>query len=266
MAYQKGEDVEINIPEQMNVASILIDGNAEGRLANKKAICFAGEPPKYTPVDLTFKELQSLVNKTGNALKNLGLQMEDRVLMSILDSPEFIATFLGAIKIGAIPIPVNTMLSPAEYLYMLNNSRAKAVVVHEEIVDAVEQVRGDLRFLKHFIVIGEARSGQISYYDIVNQASPELEAVELSKDDVAFWLYSSGTTGDPKGVVHLQHDMLYCADTFFKHVVKLNENDIIFSASKLYFSYGMGNGLYSPLRHGATVVLYPCITEEEKLL
>ena len=265
MAYQKGEDVEVNIPDQMNIASILTDKNVTGDLVHKKLLRFTGDPPKSMPADLTFGEIRELANKTGNALKNLGLQVEDRVLMIVLDSPEFFAIFLGAMKIGAIPVPVNTMLSPQQYQYMLNNSRAKAVVVHQEIADAIEEIRGELKFLKHVIVIGEAKSGQISYYDIVNLASPQLEAVELSKDDVAFWLYSSGTTGAPKGVVHLQHDILYCTDTFFKHVLKITENDVVFSVSKLFFAYGLGNGLYSPLRTGTTTILFPGTPEEEKL-
>ena len=265
MAYQKGEAVAVDIPEQMNVASILVDQNVTGDLAHKKVIRFVGDPPKFMPVDLTFGDILELVNKTGNALKKLGLQIEDRVLMVVLDSPEFIVTFLGAIKIGAVPVPVNTMLSPQQYQYMLSNSRAKAVVVHEEMADAIEEIRGELKFLKHVIVIGNARRGQISYYDIVNAASPQLEAVTVSKDDVAFWLYSSGTTGAPKGVVHLQHDMLYCADTFFKQVLNISENDVVFSVSKLFFAYGLGNGLYSPLRNGATTVLFPGTPPEEKL-
>jgi len=265
LAYQKGEDVEVNIPEWMNIASILIDKNVTGDLVHKKLIRFTGEPSKYMPVDLTFGEIRDLVNKTGNALKSLGLEIEDRVLMIVLDSPEFIATFLGAIKIGMVPVPVNAMLSPRQYQYMLDNSRAKAVVVHEEIADAIEEIRGESKFLKHVVVIGEAKSGQISYYDIVNPASPQLEAVELSKDDVAFWLYSSGTTGAPKGVVHLQHDILYCTDTYFKHVLKISEKDVVFSVSKLFFAYGLGNSLYSPLRLGATIVLYPGTPEEERL-
>jgi len=265
LAYQKGEDVEINFPDKMNVASILMDGAQSGGLAGKKAVRFTGDPPKSMPLDLTFGELRELVNKTGNALKNIGLEIENRVLMIVLDSPEFLATFLGAIKIGAVPVPVNTMLSPQHYLYMLNNSRAKAVVVHEEMAGVIEEIKADLKFLKYFIVIGQAKNGQISFYDIVNPASPQLEAVEMSKDDVAFWLYSSGTTGEPKGVVHLQHDMLYCADTFFKHVLKISPEDVVFSVSKLFFAYGLGNGLYSPLRTGTTTVLFPGTPLEEKM-
>ncbi|MFC1972046.1 benzoate-CoA ligase family protein [Chloroflexota bacterium] len=265
MAYQKGEDVEMVIPERMNVASILIDEKAGGALADKKVIRFVGDPPASMPLDMTLGELRDLVNKTGNALKSLGLEVEDRVVIIVPDSPEFIAIFLGAIKMGAVPVPVNTMLGAQQYQYMLNNSRARAVIVDDGIAPLIEEIRGELDYLKHVIVIGETKKGQISYHDIVNAASAQLEAVEMSKDDVAFWLYSSGTTGAPKGVVHLQHDMLYSADTYFKRALKITEDDTIFSVSKLFFAYGLGNSLYSPLRLGTTIVLYPGTPEEEKL-
>ncbi len=265
MAYQKGEEVEVNIPKQMNVASILIGEKASGDLSDKKIIHFVGDPPQSMPVDMTLGELRDLVNKTGNALKDIGLGVEDRVLMIIKDSPEFMATFLGAIKMGAVPVPVNTMLGQQQYQYMLDNSRARALVVDGGIAPIIEEIRGELRFLKHVIVIGEAEAGQVSYHDMVNSASSQLEAVEMNKDDVAFWLYSSGTTGAPKGVVHLQHDMLYCADTYFKHTLEIGEDDTIFSISKLFFAYGLGNSLYSPLRLGASIVLYPGAPEEDKL-
>ena len=265
MAYQKGEDVEIVIPERMNVASILIDEKAGGAPADKKIIRFVGDPPASMPLDMTLGELRDLVNKTGNALKSLGLEVEDRVMMIVPDSPEFIAIFLGAIKMGAVPVPVNTMVGAQQYQYMLDNSRARAVIVDDGIAPLIEEIRGELPYLKHIIVIGETKKGQISYHDIVNAAPSQLEAVEMSKDDVAFWLYSSGTTGAPKGVVHLQHDMLYSADTYFKQALKITEDDIIFSVSKLFFAYGLGNSLYGPLRLGTTIVLYPGTPEEEKL-
>ena len=265
MAYQKGEDVEIVIPERMNVASIIIDEKAGGAPADKKIIRFVGDPPASMPLDMTLGELRELVNKTGNALKSLGLEVEDRVMMIVPDSPEFIAIFLGAIKMGAVPVPVNTMVGAQQYQYMLDNSRARAVIVDDGIAPLIEEIRGELPYLKHIIVIGETKKGQISYHDIVNAAPSQLEAVEMSKDDVAFWLYSSGTTGAPKGVVHLQHDMLYSADTYFKQALKITEDDIIFSVSKLFFAYGLGNSLYGPLRLGTTIVLYPGTPEEEKL-
>jgi len=265
LAYQKGEDVEIVIPERMNVASILIDEKAGGAPADKKIIRFVGDPPASMPLDMTLGELRDLVNKNGNALKSLGLEVEDRVVMIVPDSPEFIAIFLGAIKMGAVPVPVNTMLGAQQYQYMLDNSRARAVIVDDGIAPLIEEIRGELDYLKHVIVIGETKKGQISYHDIVNAAPAQLEAVEMSKDDVAFWLYSSGTTGAPKGVAHLQHDMLYSADTYFKQALKITEDDTIFSVSKLFFAYGLGNSLYGPIRLGTTIVLYPGTPEEEKL-
>lgn len=265
MAYEKGEEVVVNIPQRMNIAALFVDQPAEGKWADKTAIYFAGELPRYPPRNFTYREIQELVNRTSNALQSLGLGPEDRILMIVLDSIEFIATFFGAIKIGAIPIPVNTRLPADQYQYMLHDSRAKALVIHEELVDNIKDI-SQFKFLQHFIVIGQAKPGQISYYDIVNRASPQLDALEMSKDDFAFWLYSSGTTGAPKGIVHLQHDMVYCADTFFKHVVRLTQDDIILSVSKLSFAYGLGNAMYAPFRVGASAVLYPGVAQPEKVL
>lgn len=259
------EAVEVKIPERMNAAEIFVDENVKRGLGDKVAIYFAGEPPRYKPETLTYRQVQELVNRTGNALRSLGVDLEDRVMMIMLDTPAFIATFFGAIKIGAIPVPVNTMLTPKEYEYMLNDSRAKVLVVNEELAKFLDEVRPNLKYLKHVIVLGEPKGDQLSYDELVKSASPELEPVELSKDDFCFWLYSSGTTGPPKGVVHLQHDMLYSAETYARHVLNMTEKDICFSASKLFFAYGLGNAMYFPFRFGASSVLYPGRPEPEKM-
>jgi benzoate-CoA ligase len=254
----------IEFPEEMNAATFFIDNNIEAGRGDKVAIYYAGEPPNYFPKNLTYKEVLELVNKTGNALKTLNIGLEDRVLLLLFDSPEFVASFFGAIKIGAVPIPVNTMSKPEELRYMLNDSRAKVLIAHEELVKAVEEIRADLKFLRFIVVVGETKGDQISYEDILKQASAKLDAVMLSKDDFCFWLYSSGTTGPPKGIVHLQHDMLYCADTYFKHVLGINEKDVCYSVSKLFFAYGLGNAMYAPFRFGASSVLYPGRPSPEK--
>jgi benzoate-CoA ligase len=188
-------------------------------------------------------------------LRELGVETENRVLMAMLDGPEFASTFFGVIKLGAVPIPVNTNLTPADYAYFLNDSRAKAAVVSAPLADAFRQVRGELRHLQHLVVVGEAQPGELSYAALTGAASEHLDPAETCVDDMCFWLYSSGTTGSPKGVVHLQHDMRYVVENYGKAVLRIAESDVTFSVAKLYFAYGLGNALYMPLGVGASTVL-----------
>lgn len=238
------------LPESFNVASVFIDRHvAEGR--GDKVAFFCEERT------LTYHQLLELVNRTGNALRDLGVEMEQRVLMVCLDGPAFLATFWGAIKIGAVPVPVNTMMRPADYLYFLNDSRARVLVVSEPLLAGIEPVLKDARFLKHVVVVGKASGRQLAFDAWVGKAPSALEPAPTVRDDVAFWLYSSGSTGVPKGAVHLHQDMVVCADTFARHVLGLREDDRTFSAAKLFFAYGLGNNGYFPLRVGAQGVLYP---------
>ncbi|MFQ5880790.1 MAG: benzoate-CoA ligase family protein, partial [Dehalococcoidia bacterium] len=167
------------------------------------------------------------------------------------------AAFLGAIKIGAVPVPLNTLLRPSDYLYFLNDSRAKVIIAHAELWEPLRSVAAELKHLRRVVVVGEAQGHELSFERWVKEASPELEAADTSKDDVAFWLYSSGTTGFPKGVVHLQHDMVYCAELYAKGILGITERDVTFSAAKLFFAYGLGNSLYFPFSVGASAVYLP---------
>jgi benzoate-CoA ligase len=198
-----------------------------------------------------------LVNRAGNALLDLGVQREQRVLCLLLDSPEFLATFWGAIKIGAVPIPVNTMLRGDDYLYFLDDSRAPVAVISEPLLAEAGPVLARAKHLKHVVVAGTPAAGQIAFDAWIGRASARLEATETSKDEPAFWLYSSGSTGRPKGAVHLQHDMAYCADTYATQVLGMTENDRTVSAAKLFFAYGLGNNMYFPMHVGGQGVLYP---------
>jgi benzoate-CoA ligase len=181
--------------------------------------------------------------------------MENRVLMAVLDGPEFVATFFGAIKLGAVPIPVNTNLMTRDYAYFLNDSRAKVAVVSEALAPLFREARPELRHLRHLVVVGEPGPEELGWKALVADASDELEPADTSRDDMCFWLYSSGTTGFPKGVVHLQHDMRYCVENYAKPILGIGEEDVTFSVAKLYFAYGLGNALYFPFSVGATTVL-----------
>ena len=245
------------MPDEFNLASFLIDRHlAEGR-ANKPAVYYEQET-------ITYAELAEAANRVGNALLDLGVELENRVMICLPDCPQFLAVYFGAMKIGAVPVPVSTMAVQQDYLYYLNDSRAKALIVHQDLAPNMRQVRSKLRYLKHFIVIGEAEAGELDYDSLLNGASPKLAAAPTSRDDMAFWNYSSGTTGKPKGVVHLHHDMMYFMPPHCE-VVSMGEDDIVFSTSKLYFSYGRNNSLEAPFLYGAAVILYPGRPEPEKI-
>jgi benzoate-CoA ligase len=234
--------------DRYNATTDLLDGNLEHGRSHKVAIrTHAG--------DWTYAEVAAAANRAGNALRELGVEMENRVLMAVLDSPEFAATFFGAIKLGAVPVPVNTTLSAEEYAYLLNDSRAKIAVVSESVADAFRKIRHQAGSLRHLVVIGEAAPGEMSFEEITRAAAEVLSPADTTRDDSCFWLYSSSSTGRPKGVVHLQQAMRSCAQTYGESVLGINDADITFSASKLSFAYGLGNGLYLPFAAGATSVL-----------
>ena len=250
----------IVIPDQFNAASAFLDRNlAEGRGA-KTAIYYEGTA-------YTYAQIAELANRVGNALLDLGIDLEQRVALLLLDSPQFAAAFFGTIKIGAVPVPINTVLRPNDYVYMLNDSRARVLIIHAVLWQQVKPVLPQLKYLRHVVVVGPEHenvgaslAGAPKMHDFdrwTQTASTSLEAAETSKDDSAFWLYSSGSTGFPKGCVHLQHDMTYCTEYYAKRILGINENDITFSTAKLYFAYGLGNNLYFPFGVGASAVHFP---------
>jgi benzoate-CoA ligase len=206
---------------------------------------------------LTYRDVQNLVNRTGNVLRELGVGMEQRVLLLCLDGPEFLGAFWGAIKIGAVPVPVNTMLRAADYLYFLEDSRARVAVVSAPLLAEAGPALAQASHLRHVLVAGGNPGTFLSYEDRVAKASPVLEAAPTSRDDPAFWLYSSGSTGFPKGAVHRHYDMVVCTDTYARQVLEMRETDRVFSAAKLFFAYGLGNANYFPMGVGAESVLYP---------
>ncbi len=240
----------VAVPERYNASTTFIDANLEAGRGNKAAILYGDQA-------FTYNDVAAMVNRTGNALVKLGVQTEQRVMLLLLDSPEFVASFFGAIRMGAVPIPTNTLLRTADYEYLLNDSRAVALIVSEPLFLAVQPLLGKLKWLKHVIVVGNAPAGTIKFAEWIKNESSELSPVDTSRDDACFWLYSSGTTGFPKGAVHLQHDMVYCAENYARSVLDINENDRTFSVAKLFFAYGLGNGLYFPFYVGGTTILYP---------
>ncbi|HWO41642.1 MAG TPA: benzoate-CoA ligase family protein [Candidatus Eisenbacteria bacterium] len=251
--------MRVELPETYNAATTFIDENIARGRGLRTAIY-------YQDRAITYQELFERVNRTGNALRELGVEIEQRVLLVLPDCPEFAYGFFGAIKIGAVPIPTNPWMSARDYAYLLQDSRARVVIAHESILPEIEKVAGDARYLKHCIGVGERTGRAAPFETLLDRASDQLAPEPTSRDDVCFWGYTSGSTGPPKGAVHLQHDMITITDLFVKPVLGMNENDICFSASKLFFAYGLGNSLYFPFRFGAASVLWPERPEPEKTL
>jgi benzoate-CoA ligase family protein len=247
-----------DIPGEFNVASYMLDRHLQEGRASKPVIY-------YEDRVITYAEIVEMANRVGNALLGMGVEQENRVIICLPDCPEFIAAYYGIMKIGAVPVPVSTMALPKDYLYFLNDSRAKVLITNTELAPHFSQAQKDLRYLKHFVVVGQCQSGHVNFYDMISNASSELVAAPTSKDDMAFWLYSSGTTGTPKGVVHLHHDLLYFMPPHCTEVMSITQEDISFSTSKLYFSYGRNNSLDAPFLCGSSVVLYPGKPDPESI-
>ena len=251
--------MNVDLPDIYNAATTFVDENITQGRGGKVAIY-------YQDRQITYQEVFENVNRIGNGLRDLGIEIEQRVLVILPDSPEFAYSFFGAIKIGAVAVPTNPWMFAKDYQYLINDSRARAIIVHESTLPEIEKIWDNTPFLKHIIVVGTPKGKALSYESLIAQASTTLDAEKTSRDDVCFWCYTSGSTGNPKGAVHLQHDMITISDLFVAPVLQMKETDLCFSASKMFFSYGLGNSLYFPFRFGASTVLWPDKPEPEKIL
>src|SRR6266849_9195014 len=236
----------ITLPETFNVATYLVDRNVLEGTAGRIAIECGGE-------QVTYQQLLERTNRAGNALRRLGVRRGERVLLVLQDTPEFLYLFFGAIKIGAETIPTNTLLKPREYEYLLNDSRASVVLVSEALWPQLRSIpRERVSHLREIVVVGTPHPLHLCLAELMDTASPELEPEPTSKDDVAFWLYSSGSTGLPKGCLHLHRDMVVCSELYAKNILQMDERDRCYSVARLFFAYGLGNAGYFPLACGAT--------------
>jgi benzoate-CoA ligase len=207
--------------------------------------------------EVSYAELQALANRVGNALRASGVEPEQRVALLLHDGPEFVATFLGAMKIGAVPVPLNTLAPESDLAFYLSDSRARALVADARLVAGALAANDTM--LRRVLVVGQPPEHPlaVSFEQAVEDASPELSAFPTSVDEPCYWLYSSGTTGRPKGVVHLHGDMLPVVTPYAKEVVGMTPDDSTYSVARLFFSYGLVNSLFLPLQAGASVVLSP---------
>lgn len=238
-----------HVPERFNAADYFVDENIRKGRGQKIAIYSAEK-------NYTYDEVYQNVNRCGNLLKTLGVEMENRVLLLLQDSPEFIISFFGAIKIGAIPIPTNTMLKAPDFEYVLNDSRAKVLIIDQNFLPEIEKIKGNLKYLKTLLVVGKEGGNDPLFSVLLKENSPELEPAETKKDDAAFWLYSARKPDELMGAIHLQKNMAYCTEYYARTILGMDEKDIVLS-SYFFFAYGLGNGVYFPFGVGGATVLFP---------
>ena len=249
-------------PESFNVAAHFLD--APARL-HPERIAIVGEP-----CEVSYGELAALANRAGNALRAQGVSRGDRVLIVLPDSAEFIATFFGAAKIGAVAVPVNPFARSSDYIHYLENSEPRATIIHSEALAEFLPASSLLPQVP-IVVVSE---GKINLHGVscakwsewIAAASEQLAAADTSPDDPAFMLYTSGSGGVPKAAVHRHADMLATNRGFARGVLDLREEDVTFSVSKLFFAYGLGNGMYFPLPAGARTVLNPERTKVDRVI
>ena len=239
---------QITIPRDYNAACDLIQRNLGAGRAGKLA--YIDDAGRHT-----YGELAQRVNRASSALTALGLQMESRIMLCHFDTIDFPAVFLGAIQAGIVPVAANTLLTTADYKFMLEDSRVRALVVSEQLLPSFAPLLGSLPFLEHVIVSGKEGHGQLHLQRLLAEAPPRFDPAPTTADDVCFWLYSSGSTGTPKGTVHIHSSLIQTAELYARPVLGIGENDVVFSAAKLFFAYGLGNALTFPLAVGATTIL-----------
>lgn len=204
----------------------------------------------------SYSELAERVNRCANALRELGLEPEQRVLLCLYDSIDFPACFLGAIKAGIIPVPINTMWSASDYAYVLSDSRARAAIVSEARLPVMLEAAQISGWQGSIVVAGGSNADYPELFRLMASASFACEPYPTRADDACFWLYSSGSTGRPKGAVHVHTSLVKTAELYGQGVLGIRADDRIYSAAKLFFAYGLGNALTFPLAVGATSILF----------
>ena len=203
-------------------------------------------------IDVGYAELRQRVRQMAAAFERLGIQEEQRVLVILPDCPEYVYVFLGAIWAGAVPVLVSTFLRPGDSLPFVRETRARAVITTAAVADVLE---AETRPLPVVLTVGGGRSGTL--WQAIEDAPASPAPFPTHRDDPAFWLYSSGTTGRPKGVVHRHRDILHAVESYGRHILGVHAGDVAYATSKLFFAYGLGASLYFPLAAGASAVLSP---------
>lgn len=255
-------------PERFNMADYFLYQNLEKGRENK--ICLYYEEQTFS-----YGDTARMSNRAGNALREVGVEMEDRVLIVLPDCPEFVWTWFGAARIGAVITMVNPLLPAEDYKYYLEYTRARVAVIHESLLKTFNEATADAKHLRAVLVVGGREHDDV---DFTNEAllwesfdgallseTDECAPADTHRDDIAIWLFTSGSTGHPKGAVHLQHDLPFNTEVFAKKTVGVNENDLTVSVPKLFFGYATGTNLLFPFAVGGSTALFSERSTPEKL-
>jgi benzoate-CoA ligase len=238
------------LPESFNAAAFFVDRHVAQGQGGRVAFRLGGRA-------ISYGELADQVARAAGALREVGLDGEQRALLALNDSPAFAAAFWGAAKLGAVAVPVNTLMTTAEYAFLLNDSRARVAVVEAEVAPRLLAAREQCPWLRAVLVVGGEAAALPDFDEALAKAEPVVDAAPTSGEDAVYWGYTSGSTGQPKAAVHSHQDLAAAADLVGVNVFGLGPDDLTFSASKLYFAFGLGNALYFPARVGAASVLVP---------
>jgi 4-hydroxybenzoate-CoA ligase len=242
-----------------NAVDDLLDCHLKTEIASKVAFIDADK-------SISYRELASETNRLANLLVNNGIERNDRIALLAYDTVEWPTIFLGSIRAGVIPVALNTLLSASQYEYILRDCQAKSLFVSEALLALVEPILSTLPDLESVFVISESDQRYVSFSRAMTQQPVTFETVKTSISDIAFFLYSSGSTGSPKGLPHHHLSLISTAKTYGKSVLKITVDDVVFSAAKLFFAYGLGNSLSFPMSVGATSILFPLRPSPESVL
>ena len=249
----------MRIPDRLNLADATLDRQVRAGHGDRVAIYYGDDR-------ITYRELQRRANQFGNALARLGIGRGDRFLIRARNCPEYAVAFLGGIKAGAVPIPSNSLFRPWELEHSINNSGTKAVFTTPDLVEPIRDVRPRCPSLKQVVIIGGPGDTGPTFAELVAGASEELAPAETHRDELAFIVYTSGTTGKPKGVEHAHRWIVGAGDPVTHIVMQIGPEDICFQPQEISFIYSLGCCLLYPLRVGAAVVLEPARFEPEACL
>ena len=254
-----------SFPERFNMADYFLYHNLEEGRENK--VCLYFEDRQWT-----YGETARLSNRAGNALRELGVEIEDRVLIVLPDCPEFVWTWFGAARIGAVITMVNPLLPAADYEYYLDYTRARVAVIHQSVLKTFLEVSRNASYLRGVLVVGAEPQIELKkliqwtgFTDALDVVDDNCPRADTRRDDIAIWLFTSGSTGHPKGAVHLQHDLPYNTEVFAKATMGVCADDLTVSVPKLFFGYATGTNLLFPFAVGGTTALFAERSTAEKM-